>query len=670
MAHVFHWCIDRSNQAIKPGMPFRQLWGGALLIIAFVLCVSAERPRELWAQTQGHSVRVGDLIEYEYFNQKEQQTVLEITADGRLRVERDFGSSKVSHHLTPSDARLIPKFDKYPEQYRTWSDATGKFSIDATIFDCTESEARLLKRDGLVVVIPVNKLSDADQAQLKAAREKMLSETNPFAGGLPGPDGVIEEVDYQIDNLKLPGVKVFVTNRRELPETAWRYVPERVEKPDYSLSVPLPKSMFGSEREFFTDIGIFVNKSPSNQAAVLRFESSQKFSEAMLIDLSAKELVGHFKLPINRLNDFVISPVGNTVATLNTRFGNADIVFWKSNNGELVPEKAWKLDNANKGRGLDCNSAVFLDERQLLLLGSPITLWNIEGNFCIYSIPCDGKWCLGPDGRHVAFCNESAIWLMRSGDGEILGRIPLGPEFRSSPDSLDFSPDGQRLVATSNGHIVGFDLTNGEPLFSFVVPGGAFNVQWADNSLLFLNESRVFDPRLEVDVWQFSRPNSTVRISQTVSGGYGWVASNGHLNVFALIDNTRRTAINDNTAGLDDENIIAFGAGKSVAVVANFPDAVQEANKVTAILKSRLEQRGMLIDDSSALTVEAIKGINGQPGYGIQIRLADKQLWQAAAAADDPLRYFEIIVLPEEIKGLPANSVGGSVWPVVDPSKE
>lgn len=670
MAHVIHWCIDRSNQATKIGMPFRQLWGGAWLIIAFVLGVLAEQPRELWAQVQGHSIRVGDLIEYKYFDQKEQQTVLEITTDGRLRVERDFGSSKVSHYLTPSDARLIPQFDKYPEQYRTWSDATGKFSIDATIFDCTESEARLLKRDGLVVVIPLNKLSDADQAQLKAAHEKMLSETNPFAGGVPGPDGVIEEVDYQIDNLKLPGVKVFVTNRRELHETAWRYVPERIEKPDCSLSIPLPKSMFGPERDFFTDIGIFVNQPPSNLAAVVRSDSSQKFSEAILIDLLAKELVGHFKLPINRLSDFVISPVGNTVATLNPRFGNAEILFWKSNNGELVPKKAWKLDNANKGRGLDCNSAVFLDEHQLLLLGSPITLWNIEGNFCVYSVPCDGKWSLGPDGRYVAFCNGSAIWLMRTGDGEILGRIPLGPEFRSSPDSLDFSPDGQRLVAKSNGHIVGFDLTNGEPLFSFVLPGGVFNVQWSDNSLLFLNESRVFDPRLKVDVWQFSRPNSTARFSQTVSRGYGWVASNGHLNVFALIDNTRRTAITDNTAGLNDENIIAFGAGKSVAVVADFPDAVQEAYKVTAILKSRLEQLGMLIDDSSALTVEAIKGINGQPGYGIRIRLADKQLWQTAAAADDPLRYFEMIVFPEEIKSLPANSIGGSVWPAVEPSKE
>ena len=64
------------------------------------------------------------------------------------------------------------------EAARTWSDKTGKFKVKAKLLSNAEGKIKLLKEDGLVITVPIDRLSEADQ--------KFLNEKdNPFSGGEP-----------------------------------------------------------------------------------------------------------------------------------------------------------------------------------------------------------------------------------------------------------------------------------------------------------------------------------------------------------------------------------------------------------------------------------------------------------------------------------------------------
>jgi hypothetical protein len=51
----------------------------------------------------------------------------------------------------------------WQSKMRTWTDASGRFSIDAELVDVGEGIVRLKKADGQVISIPIEKLSQADQ---------------------------------------------------------------------------------------------------------------------------------------------------------------------------------------------------------------------------------------------------------------------------------------------------------------------------------------------------------------------------------------------------------------------------------------------------------------------------------------------------------------------------
>jgi hypothetical protein len=47
---------------------------------------------------------------------------------------------------------------------RAWTDATGKFKTEAAFLDLKDGKVRLKKEDGTTITVPIERLSDADQA--------------------------------------------------------------------------------------------------------------------------------------------------------------------------------------------------------------------------------------------------------------------------------------------------------------------------------------------------------------------------------------------------------------------------------------------------------------------------------------------------------------------------
>ena len=55
-----------------------------------------------------------------------------------------------------------------PAEYRTWTNDTGEFKVEAELVSCEFDQVQLRKRDGKVLSLPIGRLSAADQALIRA----------------------------------------------------------------------------------------------------------------------------------------------------------------------------------------------------------------------------------------------------------------------------------------------------------------------------------------------------------------------------------------------------------------------------------------------------------------------------------------------------------------------
>ena len=62
---------------------------------------------------------------------------------------------------------------------RIWTDRSGEFKIEAELLDTSNGKVRLKKNNGNKVTVPIEKLSEADQAYLKQLAQAKEPATTP-----------------------------------------------------------------------------------------------------------------------------------------------------------------------------------------------------------------------------------------------------------------------------------------------------------------------------------------------------------------------------------------------------------------------------------------------------------------------------------------------------------
>jgi WD40 repeat protein len=67
-----------------------------------------------------------------------------------------------------SNDKTIKLWDIPRPEFSTWRDSTGQHSIKAKFGGLASGKAKLIKNDGTVIQVPVEKLSDADQEWIRA----------------------------------------------------------------------------------------------------------------------------------------------------------------------------------------------------------------------------------------------------------------------------------------------------------------------------------------------------------------------------------------------------------------------------------------------------------------------------------------------------------------------
>ena len=134
------------------------------------------------------------------FNESQNAIVVEAHISGELpdgRVSLRFSGERFDAKLPRADLRLPPPEVKQPNvaspfdtttpaavspaasaslQFRTWSDASGAFQIEAKLIEHLGESVRLVRKDGKEVVVPLARLSEADRQYAATATKA----ENPF----------------------------------------------------------------------------------------------------------------------------------------------------------------------------------------------------------------------------------------------------------------------------------------------------------------------------------------------------------------------------------------------------------------------------------------------------------------------------------------------------------
>ncbi len=577
------------------------------------------------AQNQAAKFKVGDRIEFEFHGEKQQQVVIELVGGGWCRVEADFFGRKVRHLVPPRRAKLVSsaKPQGFPEEYRTWTDATGKFQVEATILDLTDTEVKLLKKDDKFITIALDKLSEADRTHLSEVRAKVAVETNPFEGGTSiqpsQPSGSVDsslggmqapqaEPDLKVfgdGELPIEGRTVKIAKEVSLDSALFSYVPGPQREYVNDKSIDLPPARFSADYQPHTRSRLFYSGNSGELLAVYRTNPFHDTSQAILVDTDSDEVFGDFTLPFKEVNDVVVSPDKQSVVTIHNSFGvgSGGLVFWKLANDQLVPENAWKFGNFSQRDRFTAHSSLFVDDQHLFTIGSHLALWDLEKQVCVYSVSNPGAWGLSRDHSHIVFFQKGSLWILRLKDGTLVGQIRGQQKFMASLRNLDVSPDGRSLVASSGAAVHGFDLTNGQSLFSFETGYAINSVVWADNSLLLVNGGRIVDPKLQVVVWNFSLANELYR-AQT--GSTTWIVTPDRVFGLELINESRRQEIVRNTADLSAAEMLVFGRGSRISLAVELNHLGNASETVARALHERLEQLGFVVDEQAPLRLEAV----------------------------------------------------------------
>lgn len=84
----------------------------------------------------------------------------EANAEQPSNVEQPFWPVEPTN--SPTDSAEL-RATVLPDGYRTWKDATGKYTVNAKLLGVKEGKVALRKTDGLTVVLPIQRLSDVDR---------------------------------------------------------------------------------------------------------------------------------------------------------------------------------------------------------------------------------------------------------------------------------------------------------------------------------------------------------------------------------------------------------------------------------------------------------------------------------------------------------------------------
>ena len=499
--------------------------------------------------------------------------------------------------------------------FRTWGDSTGVFSVDAKLLGLEGDTARLEKKDGRVVKLAIDKLSEADQAFIVKLQTdaKKKQPVNPFAGGtLPKavPKGMASPTNSTAAEsgkesklepvAKTVKVDVLV-NEVQLVDGPWQ-VP--VDPPNSAAS-PVPNTVcdYPSSVEHAFHDRQQTPKISFDQKFVVAAASNPFDDNTMLAiyELQSGEKIGFADLPIEDLNVMAIDANKRQVLTVHQESGRTPgkIEFRKFDQLSS-PVEVWETSNFFDHDGFRPRFCSFVGKDRLLTVGKRLALWNVSDAKSIYSVKLknsrlnSSQVAISPGRKYLAVGDIDAVWFIDLETGAPIGTIPRVRNMRA----LSFSPSGEYLAGLNvRGDVWIWDLAENSLAQSFNT-SARHSLHWTDERHLIGDSRYLLDVEYRVCIWEYS------------GGGYESLVGLGD-GVFMSQQKSKLVPIrlphqdfSDKLDELDPEELLILIPGDEIAIDFELPFEESEQIRIRKSLEKRMAQAGFSINAKSKIVLK------------------------------------------------------------------
>jgi WD40 repeat protein len=490
---------------------------------------------------------------------------------------------------------------------RTWSDASGNFTLKAKFVGVADGKVTLQQEDGSSIEIELAKLSDADQkyvAEQKAAAENPFKKKNdnPFqpkaktdASAEPG----LTAVDWS-------GVKIIDINPAS---GTWKLPPSAGPGGDLKPQIiRLPAKTDFFEKVNGLTVSVVANRAVVGYSTNKPGQNTGGTTRLAFVDLAAGKLIAAVNVP-GLFAPIALADDGNRVLVRRDEFGGDKmdrLELWALDGSAIRKIAQWIPYDDVKGNDREVKWAAFLADGRLATCsgGGRLAVWDLEPLRPAYQLTIKGGGipALSPDRKLIAFAEEKEVGVLDAATGQVL----VTREMPTTPwPALAFSPDGKRLACVGFDKLYVWDAATGDVQREMPFQGVhvAGKVAWADADHVLVGGTTLLDLERQIRLWDYHGGEPA-----TSAGGLCWfVANEGERAPGGLVGVKlpQETVLARLAKAMAEPDFFVLKPGKTVAIdVTGLADSDRQ-DAVAAALKAKLEADGFQVGAAGTITLKA-----------------------------------------------------------------
>jgi len=504
-------------------------------------------------------------------------------------------------------------------QTRTWVDGTGNFRIDGTLKLADDQQVQILKPDGRVVTVPLDKLSEKDRQfvdEFLKAEAAQNDPNNPFAGGEPEnpfAGGQPAAAMPAASNAAAPQSasmgpirKVNVTPGGARPlnlapgREFWSVSPPvalpEITVEDTIQTLPLAKPFFGKMA-----LGV-AGRAPTVVANVYQEgrKPEDNYGRFQIFDAASKRTspVREFDQPYKLV---AIAPNAAMLAAVRVeRFdtGN-DLALFSIDNQQISPLYEFTVGG---GQWKEFVSAQFLPNNRLAVItkDKKLTFWDLSGSAPRAVLQGELAHSLNVSfsaaGELMAFPAEKYVGFLDTTSGEVVGSI--APE--SDVQRAAISPDGKQVAVKLWDKLVIYSMEDGSHVKTIpVADTGDSELTWIGDYVLL--KETLYDIERSLPLWTYNtRASAKQFYSNRAIACFGDKEAS-QLTITTLPHDTALRSAET----VDPKSLYVMSPGSAARVNFQFANVSQEDQRqVEEAVAAKLKETGWVQDNAADVVLE------------------------------------------------------------------
>lgn len=440
------------------------------------------------------------------------------------------------------------------QEFRTWTDATGKFKVKAKFVELSDDKVTLEREDGSELAIPLKKLSSADR---KVVAQMQTNAENPFETVQPAhkpgrkkpkEDDVAEEGASEGGEMEEDDSSEQAEEQIKIVRPRWERVKQVLPIParsEWNVTVTPPAEAAARKgrviglqatRDVFEKLTA-LELNANGQRAVIGYlldrPGMQRDVQIRLVlcDLEKGTRLTTIKKPGNMV-PMALNDAGDEIVMCRNEFGfgnNDRLELWRVTRSGVTKTLQWIPNDDLQHGDRDIQWAAYIDAERLATAGGGrLAIWKAATAKPLYWLKIQNgcRPALTTDRKYLAFATDKEIGILDLAAGKVVA-ITRGPKEHLSSPTFAFTPKGTRLACGCQDRIYVFDVATGGLYREIPLAGTNAHANGhllcPSEEHLLLGNSLLVDVESQAKLWTYQGHQTAA-----VVDGLCWLAITGH----------------------------------------------------------------------------------------------------------------------------------------------